>query len=217
MGYVGIGTSRPTAQLHVVGGTSIGVYGQTDSTIAVYGRSQSWVGVYGYSPGGSGVFGQSASGTGVWGASLSGYAGFFAGKAKVSGNLEVGSCTGCSIFSDSALKANFSMIDTRSVLDKLAALPIKEWSYKSDSPSVRHLGPMAQDFKEAFNLGADDKHIDMVDANGVTMASVQALYRMMLEKDEEIKQLRTQMAQQQAQLNQVRRAIRRRRARVRAR
>jgi hypothetical protein len=35
---------------------------------------------------------------------------------------------------------------------------------------------------------------------------------MMLEKDEEIKQLRAQLLQQQAQLNQVRRAVRRKRA-----
>ena len=71
---------------------------------------------------------------------------------------------------------------------------------------------MAQDFRAAFNLGADDKHIDLIDANGVTMASVQVLYQMMLEKDREIKQLRAQVLQQRAQLNQVRRAVRKRAA-----
>ena len=44
-----------------------------------------------------------------------------------------------------------------------------------------------------------------VDAQGVTMASVQALYQMTLEKDVEIKQLR-------AQLQQLRRTVRRLRA-----
>jgi hypothetical protein len=183
---------------------------------AVYGRSES----------GTGVVGSSTSGHGVYGSSTSSYAGYFTGKAIVTGNLEVGSCTGCTISSDRGLKALVSSVDPRTVLDRLAALPIKSWSYKTDSPSVRHLGPMAQDFRAAFNLGADDKHIDMVDANGVTMASIQALYQMMKEKERqneqlagEVRQLRAQMTQQQsrllqqqAQLNQVRRAVRGRRA-----
>jgi hypothetical protein len=45
----------------------------------VYGSSND-TGVSGYSPSGTGVFGDSASG----------YAGRFSGKAKVTGNLEVG-------------------------------------------------------------------------------------------------------------------------------
>ena len=54
------------------------------------------------------------------------------------------------------------------------ALPISTWSY-DDEPGVRHMGPMAQDFSAAFQLGADDRHIFTLDANGVTMASIQAL------------------------------------------
>lgn len=63
------------------------------------------------------------------------------------------------------------------VLEKLAALPISTWNYKWDPPSVRHLGPMAQDFKATFGLGDDDRTINMVDANGVVMVAVQALHR----------------------------------------
>jgi hypothetical protein len=63
------------------------------------------------------------------------------------------------------------------VLDTLAALPISKWSYVWDGTSVRHLGPMSQDFMAAFGLGNDDTKINLVDANGVVMVSVQALYR----------------------------------------
>lgn len=63
------------------------------------------------------------------------------------------------------------------VLEKLAALPISTWNYKWDPPSVRHLGPMAQDFKATFGLGDDDRTINMVDANGVVMVAIQALLR----------------------------------------
>ena len=36
---------------------------------------------------------------------------------------------------------------------------------------------MAQDFRAAFGLGADARVIHAVDASGVTMAAIQALYR----------------------------------------
>jgi hypothetical protein len=68
-------------------------------------------------------------------------------------------------------------VDGYEILEKLAALPISTWNYKTDPPSVRHLGPMAQDFMAAFGLGDDDKVIHHVDANGVMMVAIQALYR----------------------------------------
>jgi hypothetical protein len=240
-GNVGIGTTNPINRLHVealdIYGTAVhgnssggngvygkggssGVYGYSSSGNGVYGDSSSGNGVYGYSSSGYAVRGSSSSGYGVFGYSSSGYAGYFSGKAKVAGNLEVSSCTGCTTApSDRALKANISSIDPRAVLDRLAALPISQWNYKSDETSVRHVGPMAQDFRAAFDLGKDDLHIDMIDANGVTMASVQALYQMMLEKEkkneqlaDEVRRLRAQLQQQQAQLNQVKRSVRRRAA-----
>jgi hypothetical protein len=68
-------------------------------------------------------------------------------------------------------------IDGYEILEKLAALPISTWNYKTDPPTVRHLGPMAQDFAAAFGLGSSDTHIDVVDANGVVMVAIQALYK----------------------------------------
>jgi hypothetical protein len=189
------------------------VYGYNSSDgNGVYGDSSSGNGVNGYSSSGYAVRGSSSSGYGVFGYSVSGYAGYFSGKAKITGHLEVGSCTGCTISSDQNLKANILSIDPRAVLGKLAALPISQWNYKSDETSVRHVGPMAQDFRAAFDLGKDDLHIDMIDANGVTMASVQALYQLMLEKDRQIESLTRKVSQQQSQLNQVKRTIRSKRS-----
>ena len=42
-------------------------------------------------------------------------------------------------------------------------------------PPRRHLGPMAQDFYAAFNVGPDDKHIATVDEGGVALAAIQGL------------------------------------------
>jgi hypothetical protein len=68
-------------------------------------------------------------------------------------------------------------VNGHEVLEKLAALPISTWNYTWDPPTTRHLGPMAQDFAATFGLGDDDKTINMVDANGVVMVAIQALYR----------------------------------------
>ena len=80
-------------------------------------------------------------------------------------------------------------VDGYEILEKLAALPISTWNYTSDPPSVRHLGPMAQDFMAAFGLGDDDKVIHHVDANGVMMVAIQALYRKVADLEAEVARL----------------------------
>ncbi len=121
--------------------------------------------------------------------------------------------------SDRNAKMNFAAVNPRFVLDKLAAIPIQTWSYKTDSDAVRHLGPVAQDFRAAFNLGADDKHISTVDADGVALAAIQGLYQLMLEKekqneekDRKIEQLARKLEEIESQLAEVRRDARRQRA-----
>jgi hypothetical protein len=76
--------------------------------------------------------------------------------------------------SDRHKKTNFASVSSSSVLAKVATLPIQRWSFKADS-TTSHLGPMAQDFYAAFGLGADDKHIATVDADGVALAAIQGL------------------------------------------
>lgn len=75
---------------------------------------------------------------------------------------------------------------------------MQTWSYKAEDNGVRHMGPMAQDFRAAFNLGTDDKTISTVDTAGVTMAAIQGLYQMMQEKDRQIVQLQSELQQLKA-------------------
>jgi len=77
--------------------------------------------------------------------------------------------------SDRNLKENFVPVDGEAVLEKLASIPLTTWNYRSQSPSVRHLGPMAQDFAAAFHLGESDRAISTIDASGVALAAAQAL------------------------------------------
>jgi hypothetical protein len=94
--------------------------------------------------------------------------------ATVGATLAPGSGTWASA-SDRNLKTDVARIDDAAVLDKVAALPIERWSYKSER-GVRHVGPMAQDFYAAFGVGEDDKHITSIDEDGVALAAIKALH-----------------------------------------
>jgi hypothetical protein len=78
---------------------------------------------------------------------------------------------------------------SQAILDELAALPISSWRYNWDHPDVRHLGPMSQDFADAFGLGEDERMIFLLDANGVNMASLQALYRRLQALEQKVEAL----------------------------
>jgi hypothetical protein len=77
--------------------------------------------------------------------------------------------------SDRNIKHGFASVEPEEVLARLAALEISTWSY-DDEPGVRHMGPMAQDFSAAFELGASDRRIEVIDMNGVSTAALQALH-----------------------------------------
>jgi len=102
------------------------------------------------------------------------------------GNLEVTTVTETS---SREAKRGFQAVDGLSVLEKVAALPMLEWSYKADNPSVRHLGPMAEDFHAAFGLGKTAKGLTSVDTSGVALAAIQGLNQKLVEKDARINEL----------------------------
>lgn len=109
---------------------------------------------------------------------------------------------GVNLSSDRTLKENFTPIDSRQILDKVAALPISSWDYKAD-PASRHVGPMAQDFQASFQLGSDDKHIGVVDEGGVALAAIQGLNEKLEEKDAEIQKLKQSVDELKAMVSQL--------------
>jgi hypothetical protein len=94
--------------------------------------------------------------------------------STVGATLAPGSGTWASA-SDRNLKTDVAELDDAAVLARVATLPIERWSYKSER-GVRHVGPMAQDFYAAFNVGEDDKHITSIDEDGVALAAIKALH-----------------------------------------
>ncbi len=87
--------------------------------------------------------------------------------------------------SDRNLKENFQSIHPREVLEKVAALPVTKWNYKADA-GTRHIGPMAQDFHAAFNIGPDERHIAVIDEDGVALAAIQGLNQKLEERDQKL-------------------------------
>jgi hypothetical protein len=82
-----------------------------------------------------------------------------------------------SSISDRNAKENFEEVNYQELLDRLAAMEMTTWNYKTQAESIRHIGPMAQDFYEAFGVGEDNKHITTIDGIGVVLGAVKGLYQ----------------------------------------
>jgi len=101
--------------------------------------------------------------------------------------------------SDKNRKTDFKDIDPQVVLEKVLALPVRQWRYTNENNSVKHLGPVAQDFQSAFGLGIDDTSIGTVDADGVALAAIQGLNR----------KLRDELTRRDAENSELRRRLER--------
>jgi hypothetical protein len=129
---------------------------------------------------------------------------FLQGNVSVTGSI---SANGVLLTSDRGSKANFAPVDSREIVNRIAALPIQTWNYKSEDASVRHLGPTAQDFKTAFQLGSDEKRINMIDEGGVALAAIQGLHEIMKEKDAKIAELEKRNLSLESRLAAIEKAL----------
>lgn len=77
--------------------------------------------------------------------------------------------------SDRNAKENFERAQGEAILEKLAAMPLYSWNFKGADPAIRNLGPTAQDFRAAFDLGVGDKSIAEGNLHGVALAAIQGL------------------------------------------
>ena len=109
--------------------------------------------------------------------------------------------------SDSARKTQVEPVDTQAILDKVARLPLSTWQYTAEDATVRHIGPMAQDFHAAFSVGANETSIATIDADGVALAAIQGLHQLVQEKDARIAELRREMAGMHDELAALKEAV----------
>lgn len=90
-------------------------------------------------------------------------------------------------------------LDAGQLLDRLMEVPILEWQYKDDALETRHLGPMAEDFQQAFGL-SDGRHLSVIDVQGVALAAIQGLNSKL---EAENRELRTELAQLRSAVEQL--------------
>ena len=102
--------------------------------------------------------------------------------------------------SSRAFKEDFHDVDSGAVLAMLAALPIQTWFYRNDHAEGRHMGPVAEDFRELFGLGSSDGYIGTVDEGGVALAAIQGLNS---KEESDIAALRRENAELRSRLDEV--------------
>jgi hypothetical protein len=100
----------------------------------------------------------------------------FTNWAKTAGVYMGSGSSGWTAVSDRNKKENFCTIDGEKILEKIRSMPITEWNYIGTDPSVKYIGPVAQDFYAAFHLGGTDSlGINSICIDGVNIAAIQAL------------------------------------------
>ncbi len=126
---------------------------------------------------------------------------------RINGTFEV--TAGLNNPSSIKLKDRFMSVAPALILEKINALDITEWSYKTN-PDVRHIGPTAESFYEAFGLGTGGDNISTIDADGVSLVAIQALtnqleeqQKQMDDKDHEILELQEEINEIRQQLNDI--------------
>jgi trimeric autotransporter adhesin len=131
----------------------------------------------------------------------------------------LGGTTGCNLpagsgvfncTSSRATKENFLSVRGEEVLKSLRFMPITSWNYIAEGKQVRHLGPMAEDFFQAFGLGTNNSSIGVQDLAGVSLAAVKALDERTLalqQKTAEVEQLRTRVSVLEERLANIEQTI----------
>lgn len=112
------------------------------------------------------------------------------------------------MISDKNKKKDIIEVDTASILDRLAEIPIATWRYKHGGDhALNHMGPMAQDFWKAFGLGRDETTLCVSDSAAVALASAQELHKRLKKKEDRIQDLEKANQDLEKRLARLERAL----------
>jgi len=134
-----------------------------------------------------------------------------------SGNTGCDLPAGSGVFSCSSsrtLKDSFQPVNGEDVLARLRSMPVTTWKFTGEEQGIRHLGPVAEDFHQAFGLGDSETMIPVTDLAGVGVAAAQALERRTAELSaenaalsREVAELRARMAEMESRQAEMHRAL----------
>ena len=150
------------------------------------------------------VNGEPVTGSNTFSVSATGGVRFITGSSSVT-YIESGS-TGWTTSSSRAVKTNVDPVDPQEALDGVDSLEISRWEYEGedgDGTGKTHVGPMAEQFHDAFEVGTDedDTTINAIDRGGVALAAIQGLSSQLAEKDERIEGQQAQIDDQQEHID----------------
>ena len=131
-----------------------------------------------------------STGSNQWRVRSRGGVWFFSNRAMTTGAYLAAGSNAWASACDSATKEDFREVDRKALLDKVAALRVRDYKMKDQDDGTRHIGPVAQDFHNAFDYGETETGINMADADGVALAAIQALYEQNQNQQAEIEALK---------------------------
>jgi hypothetical protein len=106
--------------------------------------------------------------------------------------------------SSRTFKEKFQPLNSQEFLEKISDLPVEAWNFKNSDE--RHIGPVAEDFVSAFDVGTvredgtrDNKYLATEDIAGVALAGVKEL----IKENQELKQTIEKLSQKIAQLERT--------------
>lgn len=191
-GNIGIGTASPSVPLHVVRSTGsflegIQLTNNNEARISIENTNQNARYIMAVNNVSPGLFFISRSGGG--GTILEVTQRNDAGGTAAVNVWGTVNATAFTSTSSRETKEAFTKLDPQEILDKVTTLPVSKWRFK-DGPAVEHIGPMAEDFHDAFGLNSDNKTISMTDASGVALLAIQGLNQRLVELEKQNAELR---------------------------
>lgn len=116
-----------------------------------------------------------------------------------------GDSAGWTTASTRTAKTNIDPVDPQGVLAGVEEMEVATWEYRDGDGAgqgVRHIGPMAEDFHDAVDVGDSDDHINSINADGVAFAAIQGLS---MKLDVEYTQLRNELEEQADRIDDLER------------
>lgn len=201
-GFIGLGTPRPSAPLHLRrsdGSASVLVQetnGTMQSRVLMELRnSAATTARLAHGHGGTEYWAATAAGSGL---SFSPGGAAAALTVQANGNLALAGTL--SQGSSRTLKHDIALAPVDAILGAVAQLPLYAWRYLNDDGARLHLGPMAEDVHQRMGLGNSPRTLAPGDVAGLAAAAAQALHLRLAAKDEELDALLRRLVALEQQL-----------------
>jgi len=113
---------------------------------------------------------------------------------------------GWSNTSTRTVKTNVEPVEPEAALSGVESLEVATWEYEDgddEGAGVTHVGPMAEDFHDAFDVGDSEQTINSINADGVAFAAIQGLSERLERKDERIDELERENEQLRERLAEI--------------